>query len=103
MKYTNCKPAGIRDVPKRAGVSVASVSRTLNNKHSEVSEALRKRVLDACWELACRPNPGIQDLVRRGRNGHTGSLAFVVVGQKGICCGHPCQVHRHALIPDHAV
>lgn len=75
--------ANIRDVARKAGVSIASVSRTLNNKHAEVSESIRERVLEACQELAYQPNPAIQDLVRRGRNGHTRSLAFVVVGQEG--------------------
>jgi LacI family transcriptional regulator len=76
-------PANIRDVAKKAGVSVASVSRTLNNQNGEVSESIRTRVLEACRELGYQLNPGIQDLVRKGRNGHTRGLAFVVVGQEG--------------------
>lgn len=75
--------ANIRDVAKKAGVSVASVSRTLNNRNGEVSESIRTRVLEACRELGYQLNPGIQDLVRKGRNGHTRNLAFVVVGKQG--------------------
>ncbi len=76
------KSMSIRDVARKANVSIASVSRVLNNQQDGVSEPIRKKVLDACRELDYRPNPGIQDLVRRGRNGHTRNLAFVVVGQE---------------------
>jgi DNA-binding LacI/PurR family transcriptional regulator len=73
------KNASIRDVAEKAGVSIAAVSRTLNKKDSEVSEKIRNRVLEACKELDYQINPSIQDLVRKGRNGHTRNIAFIMV------------------------
>jgi len=49
------KPASIYDVAKRAGVSIKTVSRVVN-RQSNVSEATRKRVLEAVDALSYRPN-----------------------------------------------
>jgi LacI family transcriptional regulator len=46
----------IRDVAKKAGVSVATVSRVLNNS-STVSEHTRQKVLHVCNELDYHPHP----------------------------------------------
>jgi DNA-binding LacI/PurR family transcriptional regulator len=59
------QPAGIRDVARRAGVSVASVSFALNGQPG-VATATRRRILAAAAELGYRANPQAQAL-RRGR------------------------------------
>ena len=53
----------IKDVAKRAGVSIATVSYVLNNRES-ISQATRERVLRAAAELGYRPSViarGLQD------------------------------------------
>jgi DNA-binding LacI/PurR family transcriptional regulator len=59
------QPAGIRDVARMAGVSVASVSFALNGQPG-VAEDTRRRILAAVAELGYRANPQAQAL-RRGR------------------------------------
>lgn len=58
----------IRDVAKRAGVSVTTASYALNDKGS-IGEATRKRVLDAAAELNYHPNAFARNLKKR--NTHT--------------------------------
>lgn len=53
--------ATIRDVARRAQVSVASVSRALNN-FANVSEHMRARVADAARELGYVPHAGARSL-----------------------------------------
>ena len=59
------QPAGIRDVARKAGVSVASVSFALNGQPG-VAQDTRRRILAAAAELGYRANPQAQAL-RRGR------------------------------------
>jgi len=59
------QPAGIRDVARLAGVSVASVSFALNGQPG-VADDTRRRILAAADELGYRANPQAQAL-RRGR------------------------------------
>jgi DNA-binding LacI/PurR family transcriptional regulator len=59
------RPAGIRDVARKAGVSVASVSFALNGQPG-VAKDTRRRILAAAAELGYRANPQAQAL-RRGR------------------------------------
>ncbi len=59
------QPAGIRDVARKAGVSVATVSFALNGQPG-VAEDTRHRILAAAAELGYRANPQAQAL-RRGR------------------------------------
>jgi LacI family transcriptional regulator len=59
------QPAGIRDVARRAGVSVATVSFALNGQPG-VAEDTRHRILAAAAELGYRANQQAQAL-RRGR------------------------------------
>ena len=47
--------ANLRDVAKRSGVSVATVSHVLNNRNQNMSAKTRQRVLDAIRELGYRP------------------------------------------------
>jgi DNA-binding LacI/PurR family transcriptional regulator len=59
------QPAGIRDVARKVGVSVATVSFALNGQPG-VAEDTRQRILAAAAELGYRANPQAQAL-RRGR------------------------------------
>src|SRR5437763_16738564 len=53
--------ATIRDVARRAQVSVASVSRALNGSDN-VSEGIRSRITDAVRELGYSPHAGARSL-----------------------------------------
>jgi len=63
----------IRDVAKRAGVGVGTVSRVINSSPS-VSEETRQRVLDTIEKLDYSPNP----IARRLSLGKTLSIAVIV-------------------------
>ena len=67
------RPAGIRDVARLAGVSVASASFAVNGQPG-VAPATRRRILAAAEQLGYRANPQAQAL-RRGR---TTTYGFVV-------------------------
>lgn len=54
----------IRDVATRAGVSINTVSRVLNDR-PDVNPATRERVLGAIAELGYRPNSLARSLIRR--------------------------------------
>ncbi len=56
----------IRDVARKAGVSVGTVSRVVNG-HPSVTEAKKRAVLDVIAELGFRPDAAAQSL-RRGTN-----------------------------------
>lgn len=64
--------AGIRELAREVGVSVATVSRALNG-HPEVSEATRKHVQEAATRLGYRPSQSARALVR-GRTDTVGLL-----------------------------
>lgn len=57
--------ASLSDVAKRAGLSLATASRTLSGSNYRVSEAARERVLKAAEELNYRPNGVARALARR--------------------------------------
>src|SRR6516165_2652420 len=63
----------IRDVARRARVSVATVSRALAEPRLVRKETL-ERVLAAARTLAYRPNPAAQSLI----TGRTGNLGIIV-------------------------
>ncbi len=56
----------IRDVAKKAGVGIGTVSRVLNNS-PKVTESTRQTVLDAINELGFRPNSLARQLPRKTR------------------------------------
>lgn len=70
----------IRDVARQAGVSVATVSKSLSNKR-DIAESTRLRVLAVCRTLGYRPNPLVAALMRsrrtRASESNRLSLAFV--------------------------
>ncbi|MFZ5817060.1 MAG: LacI family DNA-binding transcriptional regulator [Bacillota bacterium] len=57
----------IRDLARRAGVSVATISRVLNN-YPDVSEETKQRVLRLVSELDYRPSNAARSLVTRRSN-----------------------------------
>ena len=67
------RPAGIRDVARMAGVSVATASLAVNGRPG-VADETRRRALAAAEQLGYRANPQAQAL----RRGHTTTYAFVV-------------------------
>ena len=58
----------IRDIARRCGVSVSTVSRVLND-HPDVSAANREKVLQVVRELHYVPNTSARDLVRPQSDG----------------------------------
>lgn len=63
----------IKDVALKAGVSVTSVSRVLNNR-GYISESLREKVMEAIDELDYTPN----EIARSFFKNETKSIAFIV-------------------------
>lgn len=59
-------PPTIRDVAKKAGVGIGTVSRVLNN-HPMVTPSTRKRVLEAIADLGFKPNAIARQLPRKKR------------------------------------
>lgn len=53
----------IKDIAKNCGVSISTVSRVLNNR-PDVSEAIRRKVLDAVESSGYIPNNSARDLVK---------------------------------------
>lgn len=64
--------AGIRELARECGVSVATVSRALNG-HPEVSETTRRQIQEAAARLGYRPSQSARALVR-GRSDTVGLL-----------------------------
>src|SRR5690554_6417138 len=63
----------IKDVAKLANVSIATVSRVVNDNY-KVSEELKDRVLSAIYELKYLPN----SIARSLKNDHTHTIGLVV-------------------------
>lgn len=63
----------IRDVAKRAGVSIATVSRVLNQS-KPVSEELRNRILQAVEETGYLPNAVARSMIRK----QTGLIGVII-------------------------
>lgn len=70
----------MREIARHAGVSVATVSKSLSNK-SDVSAKTRAKILKVCAQLGYRPNPLVSALMRvrrrKGRASTRLTLAFV--------------------------
>lgn len=67
------RPIGVKEVAERAEVAISSVSRVLTG-HPNVSQSMRKRVMDAAEDLGYEPDFLAQSL----RRGQTFSIGFVV-------------------------
>lgn len=61
------KKATINEAAKIAGVSIASVSRALNNKPG-ISEKTRKKILDVCKDLGYVPSTSARELTGSHKN-----------------------------------
>ncbi|MFJ8887689.1 LacI family DNA-binding transcriptional regulator [Streptomyces sp. NPDC102402] len=88
----------LREVARAAGVSTATVTRTL--QHSpRVEEATRNRVLAAVEELGYTPNPMAQGLRDGRRDGAVGLVTsgFTNVFQAGVAAGAERELRRAGL------
>lgn len=65
----------IREVAKRAGVSLQTVSNVLNGRTSQMAEETRQRVQRCIVELGYQPNASARGL----RSQRTGTVAFLTV------------------------
>ncbi len=94
-RFTKTKPDGparrstvtIKDVARRAGVAVGTVSRVVNNR-PDVNEDLRARVLRSAEELQYRPNARARSLARNSST----LLSFILSNRDFL---HP--FHSHVL------
>ncbi|PKM58610.1 MAG: LacI family transcriptional regulator [Firmicutes bacterium HGW-Firmicutes-3] len=57
----------IKDIAKRAGISITTVSRALNN-YDDVNEATRERIFNIAKEIGYIPNRAAQSLVMKKSN-----------------------------------
>jgi DNA-binding LacI/PurR family transcriptional regulator len=73
VRVKRAVPVTLKDVAKRAGVSVRTVSNVVNN-YEHVTEEMRRRVQIALRELNYQPNLPARYL----RNGRSGVLAFAI-------------------------
>ncbi len=71
---STARPVTIRDVARRAGVSLSTVSQVLNGRVGYASAETRERVLAAARELSYRPNALARGLV----TSRTGTLGIVI-------------------------
>ncbi len=67
----------IKDVAKKSGVSVTTVSRALNG-YSDVSELTRKKIINVANELNYVPNKAAQRLVKKESN----TIALLISGME---------------------
>ncbi len=65
MARSQHKPVTIKDVARKAGVSITTVSNVLNERTHSMAEETQQRVLDVMRELNYRPNALARGLVTR--------------------------------------
>lgn len=75
------KKVNIRDVAKAAGVSIATISKAINNS-PEIPAVRRSEIIKVCESLGYTVNTSIQDMVRERRSGSTRNIAFILVNRK---------------------
>lgn len=88
----------MRDIARHAGVSIATVSKSLGNK-KDISPATKRRVLAACKKLSYKPNPLVSALMRTRRRPSlpTGRLTLAFVTAFPTADGwrrHPAPIFR---------
>ncbi len=71
---TSDKRVTIRDVAQKAGVSITTVSRYLNQNYGSMSEATKERIAEVIAELGYRPNK-----LAQGLRGLSRTVAVLVV------------------------
>lgn len=96
----------IRDVAKKAGVGIGTVSRVLNNS-TLVNPLTRKRILEAIAELGFRPNSVARQLPRKTRIHNIGVITQPFVNYnyrsfaerlRGVQAALSFQPHQYELI-----
>jgi len=95
---TGLERVTVRDVAKLAGVSTATVTRTLQNGEL-VLPATQKRVIDAVEALGYRPNPMARDLRQGGPAAAVGLAisSFTNAFQTGVAAGAERELRRAGL------
>lgn len=88
----------VKDVARLAGVSTATVTRTLQDSERVIPET-RQRVLDAVERLGYRPNPMARDLRHGSRTGAVGLVMarFTNMFQSGVAAGAERELRRAGL------
>lgn len=88
----------VKDVARLAGVSTATVTRTLQNSGA-VRPETRRRVTAAVEQLGYRPNPMARDLRRRGSSAAVGLAiaSFRNAFQTGVAAGAERELRRVGL------
>lgn len=74
----------IKDVSKRSGYSITTVSKALNN-YSDISESTKKKILDLCEEMGYVPNLSARSLITQ--KSYTIGIIFEEV--TGVGLQHP--------------
>jgi len=74
----------IKDVSKRSGFSITTVSKALNN-YSDISDATKKMILDLCDEMGYVPNLSARSLV--SKKSYTIGIIFEEIS--GVGLQHP--------------
>lgn len=85
-------PINIKKVAEMAGVSVASVSRTINGKDG-VGEATRQKVLETCKKL--NYNPSIT--ARKLSSGKDASVAILLSNNDSLLSPYVTLIYKHLL------
>ncbi|SFA74117.1 transcriptional regulator, LacI family [Poseidonocella pacifica] len=86
--------AGIKDVAKKAGVSVSTVSNVINGRHAKMGARTLRRVQDAITELNYTPN----SVARQLKSGHTKTLGLVVPSVANPFWGNVSQLIEKAAL-----